>query len=299
MNPVRRSMGWLPAAGLLGLVAVCPGETINFFNPPGQTNLTSADQPMDGAFQFHLGVFEIGFTPTRENITEWAGNWTSAMPADYDAVLKSFDENHTVVSNPAPFLPGVNAYVWGMRTGPNGDEWILFRNTDWTWPSPNPMNPFPLTWNASQADQVIIGSINGPGHLMKSEAVVSYSQWQTAALSGESLNLADDDPDHDGVPNLLEFVFGTSPQQAAPPPQLTVSITEISGQRYLRISIPRLRERLAVLTVMVSDDLTNWQSGPSHTTEVSSDDTTLVVRDLTPLGSGQPRRFMKLRAVLP
>ena len=156
-----------------------------------------------------------------------------------------------------------------------------------------------LTWNASQADQVIIGSINGPGHLMKSEAVVSYSQWQTSALAGEPLNLADDDPDQDGVPNLLEFVFGTSPQQAGPPPQLNVSITEISGQHYLRISIPRLRVRLAVLTVMVSDDLTNWQSGPSHTTEVSSDGTSLVVRDLTPLGSGQSRRFMKLRVVLP
>jgi hypothetical protein len=292
-------MKWLPAAGLLGLVAVSRGETINFYNPTNQTNLTSAGQDMDGGFVFQLGVFEGGFIPSRNNITEWAGKWASAMSAGYDTGSKAFDENLTVAGNPAPFLPGASAYVWGKRTSSTGDEWILFRKADWTWPSPNPFNPLPPAWNAAQADEVIIGSINGPGHLMKSEAVVSYSQWQTAALAGEPLDLAADDPDHDGVPNLLEFVFGSPPKQAGPPPPLTVSIMETSGQRYLQISIPRLRERMAVLTVMVSDDLTDWQSGPSHTTEVSSAATSLVVRDLTPLESGQPRRFMRLKAVLP
>jgi hypothetical protein len=295
-------MNWLPAVGWIALVVVSRAESVNWYNPPpppGQGNLTSSGQPMDGAFQFNLGLFANGFTPTRANIHQWAAMWNPAMTGNYNPSTKVFDEIHTVLSNPVPFLPGASAYVWGRRTTPVGDEWILFRKSDWLWPSPNPMNPFPLDWNAAQADQVILGSINGPGHLMKSESVVSYSQWRIAALEGEPLNGPDDDPDHDGVPNLLEFVFGLPPLQAGPHPEIGVSIVAVSGQNYLRASIPRVRSRLADLTVMVSSDMLLWYSGPEHTVGVSSDETSLVVRDLTPLSAGEGRRFIKLRAVLP
>ena len=292
-------MKWLPVAGCVTLAAIARAETINWFNPQGQVNLTSSGLPMDGLFQFQLGVFTDGFTPTRRNLHKWALKWHPAMQGNYNPVTKAFDEDHTVVANPAPFLANTNAYIWGRRAAAGGDEWILFRKSAWRWPTPNPMNPFPLVWNAAEADQVVIGSINGPVHVMKSESVASYSQWQGAELAGEILNAPGDDPDDDGVPNLLEFVFGLPPKVAGPPPAIAVTITEIGGQNFLKASIPRLSGRVADLTVMVSGDLTTWHSGPEHTVEISSDATSWVVRDLTPLAAGEGRRFMKLRAIVP
>jgi len=299
MQPVRPFCLWLLPVIIIGLVTESDSETINFYNPPGQTNLTSANQPMDGSFVFQLGVFKDGFIPSRNNIHQWTSKWAVAMPAAYDTGTKAFEEFHSVLSNADPFFIGTAAYVWGKRSGTSGDEWILFRNSNWSWPSPSEINPFPLDWNAAEADQVIIGSINGPGHLMKSEAVVSYSQWQSTALADEVLNGANDDPDHDGTSNLLEFVFGSLPKQASPPPQTPVEIVEIGGQFYQQIAVPRLRERSAILTVMVSDDLEEWFSGSSHTVTVSSNATSLVVRDLTPVSPSEPKRFMKVKVHLP
>lgn len=299
MTASRQSPWWLPAAVAWGVLASAQAETINFYNPPGLVNLTSAGAAMDGTFHFELGVFSGGFVPTRNNLTEWAGKWNAAETADYSGVSHSFDGQIIVTSNISPFLAGTAAYIWGKRTGATGDEWILFRKSEWVWPAPNPMNPFPLDWNAAEADLVVIGSINGPGHLMKSESVMSYAQWRTAELAGEALDAAGDDPDADGTSNLLEFVFGTPPRVSGPPPQTSVSWAQAGAETYLQISIPRLRGRLAVLTAMVSTDLSLWQSGAAHTTEISNDVETWVVRDLVPYGPGQARRFMKLRAVLP
>ena len=300
MTFFRQSSWWLPVIGFAAVSLTASAETINFYCPPNRTNLTSSGVAMDASFQFQLGVFSGGFVPTKNNLVEWSGRWTPVIPAaDYGVGSSSFDENHTITNNIAPFLAGTAAYVWGKRSSSGGDEWILFRNSDWNWPSPNPFNPFPLDWNAALADQVIIGSINGPGHLMKSEAVLSYSQWQNTALAGESLNTPSSDPDRDGVENLLEFLFGSDPKQSGAGPQMQQTIVEVGGQEYLQCNIPRLRGRLAALTVMVSSDLIDWQFGPAHTVEVSSASGSWVVRDLTPIGPAHPKRFIKLKAVLP
>jgi len=299
MHPVRPSIFRLLAVFFIGLVPDSRAETINFYNPPNQTNLTSFGQPMDGAFVFELGVFQNGFIPARGNMNEWTAKWSMAKSGNYNPVTGAFEENFTVVSNAAPFLSGTPAYVWGKRNSASGDEWILFRKSDWNWPGTGSINPFPLDWNAAEASQIIIGSVNGPGHLMKSEAVISYSQWQFSALAGETRGGPNEDPDDDGTPNLLEFVFGSLPQQAGPPPRTPLQIVEIGGQSYQQITIPRLRERRAVLTVMVSADLMVWFSGSSHTVVVSSDAASLVVRDLTPISPDQSKRFMKVKAGLP
>ena len=287
-------MGWLVCFGASSFA-----ETINFYNPPNQTNLTSSGSAMDGSFVFQLGVFTNGFVPTRANITQWNSRWAAAEGASYLVSNKSFDETHTVSSNISPFLVGTAAWVWGKRSTSAGDEWILFRNSGWTWPAPNLFSPFPLDWNAANANQVVIGSINGPGHLMKSESVMTYSQWQSGMLAGEPLNSPTSDPDEDGVNNLLEFVFGTDPQLAGPAPQTPLQKVNVGGNDYLQIQIPRLRGRLASLTVRVSSDLVVWNSGSGHTVEVSNTVDSWVVRDLTPIGGGQSKRFLQLKAELP
>ena len=285
------------------LPAPATAETINWYNTPKKVNHTSGGQNMDASFQFQLGVFTGGFVPTVANMTQWASHWVSAQSTSYNpaAGAKSFDSNFTVTGNAAPFTVGAKGYVWGRSTAATKDEWILFRKSDWTWPAPNPMSPEPLYWNAAAANEIILGSINSGGtpFLMKSAAVSSYSQWQAGNLAGEPLSAANDDPDHDGSNNLLEFALGTPPLAPGAPVATPVDLVEVSGQKYLRISIPRGTNRLADLTVQVSGNLIQWNSGTSYTLVIEDSATALVVRDLTPYNPASPQRFMRLKAALP
>ncbi len=282
------------------VIGSADAETIFWNSSLQKTNLTSIGQNMDGTFQFQLGVFSGGFVPTAANTTQWATYWVSADAASYNpaTVTRAFDGEFTLTGNIAPLLIGVKAYVWGRSAGTIKDEWILLRKSDWILPNAGASPPNFYDWRAEDADQVILGTINASGSpfLMKSEAVFSYAQWRDASLAGEPLNGPNDDPDHDGVTNLLEFVFGTPPGQASALPPAPTSFVEIAGQSHLQISIPRLRNRLAAVTVEVSTDLINWSSGDTFTAEVSNAADVLVVRDKTPIGPGLPKRFMRLKA---
>lgn len=291
---------------LTGFALVLPVQAvqeINWYSPRSQTNLTGAGAVMDGAFQFQLGAFANGFIPTASNAADWAANWSPAATTPYlpGSNVRAFDAVLFLTSNAAPFTIGAKAYVWGRASGPGSDEWILFRANHWTWPSANPSDPAPfqIPWGAEEANEVILGTINPSGSpfLMRSTAVRSYQQWKTEALAGQPLDAPADDPDHDGVPNLLEFLFGTSPTLPNGAPATPTSFVDISGQKYLQISIPRLRDRLVSVKVEVSSDMVTWQSGTSLTVEVSNTPELLVVRDLTPVVPGLSKRFMRVKAV--
>ncbi len=274
-------------------------NTIAWFCNPNRVNHTSTGANMDAAFQFQLGVFTGTFIPTISNMSEWSSRWQSAQVSSYNTATKSFGNAFTVSANPAPFTVGKKAYIWGRKTTATASEWILFSAISWTWPAPDPMNPFTIDWNTAAADLVLAGSIDPTvaSFLMKSQAVFSYTQWQDSQLVGEILSSPNDDPDHDGTSNLLEFVFGTSPTQPTVPTLTTMTLVEISGQKYLQMSVPRLRNRLAAVTVEVSENLVNWLSGTNHLVEVTNTSELLIVRDLTPSSSGQPRRFLRVKAV--
>lgn len=289
--------GFLIGASLL--VNQVNGETISWYSPVPQSNLTSANQEMDGAFQFQLGVFANGFVPTAANIAEWAKNWVSAQSTVYNPTTKVFDGLFVVKSNASPFKKGAKAYIWHRISNSTQDEWILFRHSDWTWPGTDNLTPFPLVWNTAEANEVIIGEVNPAGNpfLMKSEAVVSYTQWQNAQLAGSSQKAPGDDADHDGVSNLMEFVFGTPPGQASAPPATPTTLVGINGQNYLQIEVPRLQNRLVKTSVEVSSDLVNWSSGDASLVNVADTPGMLIVRDKTAIGAGQGKRFMRLKAV--
>lgn len=275
------------------------GETISWYSPIPVANLTSKNQQMAGVAQFQLGVFANGFTPTASNIADWPKNWVSAQSTTYNPTTQVFDGMFTVTSNAVPFTKGAKAYIWHRSSSSTQDEWILFRKSDWTWPGTDHLSPFPLVWNTAAADQVIIGDVNPVGNpfLMKSEAVVSYAQWQNAQLAASSLKGPEDDADHDGVSNLLEFVFGSSPAQASAPPSTPTSLVGIDGQNYLQILVPRQQNHLVNTLVEVSSDLVNWNSGDSSLVNVADTPGMLIVRDKTPFGSSFGERFMRLKAV--
>lgn len=279
-------------------------QQINWYSPSPGVNRTSNGAGMNGSFQFQLGAFSNGFVPTAGNVADWAANWSPADSVAYQpvSILGVYESEFSLTGNPSPFTVGAKAYVWGRAQGTANDEWILFRATGWTWPSANPAGPppGPLFWDAADVDEVILGTVHPSGtpFLMQSAAIVTYQQWKAVALVGQPLDAPNDDPDHDGASNLLEFLFGTSPTLHGSPPATPTTLVDVSGQKHLQITIPRLRDRLVSVTVEVSSDLVSWQSGASATTEVSSTAELLVVRDLTPVGPGLPKRFMRLKAVL-
>jgi hypothetical protein len=285
---------WVAASLAFGPASA---EQISWFSDIGKTNLDSGGVAMNSAFQFELGAFGGGFVPTAANTTQWRSHWVAADSATYNPTNQRFSGGFLLGSNAAPFTVGAKAWVFGFRDTPTGSEWILFRKTTWTWPASNPMSPPTIEWNARDANEVVLGAINAIGapFLMKSAALQTYAQWQAAYLTAEPLNGPNDDPDHDGSPNLLEFVFGTPPKTAGAPTATPVSL--VGG--YLQITIPRLIGHPAGLTVEVSDNLVNWQSGSTYTQTVSDIPASLVVRDLTPLDTAHPKRFIRLRAGLP
>jgi len=110
-------------------------------------------------------------------------------------------------------------------------------------------------------------------------------------LVGVSENGVTDDPDDDGTPNLLEFIFGTSPTTANAPAATPVS--RVDG--HLVITIPRRIDWPANLVVEVSGHMETWVSGPTQTEVLSSGLSSMVVRDLTAYNPLNPKRFMRLR----
>jgi hypothetical protein len=280
-----------------GCLPLAAQVAIPWNSTPGAINLDSAGQPMDGGFTFELGVFNGLFVPTSGNMKLWVANWTGAASTSYMVATSRFAEVHTADSNDEPFVAGKATYVWGRRENAGGKEWILFRATNWNWPTAFPPGPTLAAWVANQATAVV-GEINASGSpfMMKSAATpFSWTEWQAANLSNEPLDGPLDDPEKDGTPNLLEFVFATTPTVSNPPTPTPVTLQ--SGHTV--ITIPRRIDRLATLTIEVSGDLLNWQSGPAHTEILQDDATALVVRDLTLLSPANPKRFIRLKAKLP
>src|SRR5690625_4927035 len=108
---------------------------------------------------------------------------------------------------------------------------------------------------------------------------------------------ATDDPDGDGISNLLEFALNLDPTAASrdglPQPQ---TITE-SGNDYLVLEINKNTQAVSIdLVVESSGDLQTWNSGDGHTVILEETESILRVRDALPIDSNA-RRFLRLRAV--
>lgn len=286
----------LLSLGLLALPA--RAETITWFCDPASANLDAADSPMDGFFQFQLGAFSAGFVPTASNAAEWADHWVSASTAAYHEANDLFQGQFTLTANTAPFVVNGSAWIWGFRDGGSGSDWILFRSPGWRWPAANPLHPPLIQWNAKDASVVILGSVESSGtpYLLKAGAVLTYDQWLAAEFAGNPPGAAGEDDDQDGVANFLEFVFGTSPRDRTSVRRPTVSLVEVSGQRHLQMTVPRVPGRLFHGAVEVSGDLSDWQSGAAFTTVVEEGESSVVVRDLAPFGPANPRRFIRFKA---
>lgn len=286
-------------------------QRVHWSSSLGADNRTSTGKPMDGGFYFELGVFKNGFVPTANNTEEWAANWEAAHRVKYHDRNRWFTSVVPVTNNAAPFTAGAAAYIWGFKGTEEEGEWILMRANNWTWPAVNAENkalPTTLNWTARNALTTVVGSVemkpDGTAE-MRSAAVggsrppkTEWEEWRRLELEGRThLTGAWDDADGDGVPNILEFLHGTSPLVAGERPRgvaQRMQVSEKDGRSYLEVRVPRRRDRPVEFIAEVSDDLVNWTSGSSVTSVVEDDADALTVRDRTPIGEAGPQRFMRV-----
>lgn len=127
------------------------------------------------------------------------------------------------------------------------------------------------------------------------ESGASFRTSWTIWRGQNSVQLPDDDPDKDGVPNLIEYALNLSPSAATPLHQRIVN--DLDSNQYLRLTITRNPAATDILySVEASSDLVTWT-----TTDVlilQNTSTTLQVRDTQPMTSAN-RRFMRLRVTQP
>jgi len=93
------------------------------------------------------------------------------------------------------------------------------------------------------------------------------------------------DPDGDGIPNLAEYVLGTSPRASGSP--FTFGPGAPGTLRFVPSSVAL---RFASLTVLESSNLTVWSAVPANRITTDSGGTWIVAPN------GQPRNFYRLRA---
>jgi hypothetical protein len=212
-----------------------------------------------------------------------------------------------VTSNVAPFTAGASAYVWGFSGSESQGQWILFRSTSWTWPAASDTAPVPLYWSSKDANVVVVGSLpaSGNGVGLRATAVIdspppvtTWAQWRQSKLNGLVPTNPSDDADGDGVANIIEYALGTEPGLAVdrPNPSNWLQTGNANGREYLELRVPRRRDHPVDLVVEISNDLKTWSSGATATETVEDTAQALTVRDRTPIGDGESRRFMRVRA---
>ena len=133
----------------------------------------------------------------------------------------------------------------------------------------------------------------------------SFTNWR--AQNFTPTELADDsisgpvaDPDHDGIPNLLEYSLGLSPKAAGSSGLPVAGTQPFSGKNYLTLNFNKpLTIGDVTYTVQVSNDLKTWNSGTGYVLRTDDGTTSQAVfRDATAIGDS-PSHFIRLQVTLP
>ena len=105
-------------------------------------------------------------------------------------------------------------------------------------------------------------------------------------------NNAADDPDHDGLSNLMEYALNTNPLQATPSP-LSYDFATENGSQYLRLTAPKNPDATNLLYSVEVVATLDGRWSPRVVIEHEST-VQLIVRDMEPTTSS-PHRFIRLK----
>lgn len=280
-----------------------PAAKVIWKSIPFTTNLTSDGSSLDESFTFELGTFEAGFSPSASNTAQWAENWTTLDRVAFNADNQFFASTVSFDTNDAPFILGAKVYIWGFN-GTSPAQWILLSDATWTWP--DAALGFPVTMQAADASQEILGEVDSNSGLRTAEVVGSVSsalsseqwlesQFDTGQLSDETISGLDADPDGDGLDNRMEMALGTDPNvvDLVGSVPYTVDFMNEESFFYLRIAVDKQPIQGLTYRIETSPDLLSWYSEQPHTHMLEETATRLVVRDNVPYQAGT-NRFIRL-----
>ncbi len=130
----------------------------------------------------------------------------------------------------------------------------------------------------------------------------TYAAWAARTLTGGNASKqgVQDDPDHDNVPNLIEWASGTNPAVADFP--ITVVPSSISGNFTIRYTRSKLVDPSVLVIPQFSAELTNWfdpLTGTAVETHQESESGTLETWTATSYLISPERQFSRLEVIAP
>jgi len=119
-----------------------------------------------------------------------------------------------------------------------------------------------------------IGDNSSATVVIVDDDAVFFEFW---ALENNVAALPENDPDNDGFSNLAEYALGLNPLASDGAEATFLTLTSDTGQQYLTLEVNRFKKRLDIdYIVEVSENLSDWFSGPSHTIILEDTPTRLV-----------------------
>ena len=126
-------------------------------------------------------------------------------------------------------------------------------------------------------------------------ALESWRQTHFGTSSGTGQFANDADKDKDGLPNLVEYALGLSPNTASPWP-----LTIRRDGALLKVGYSRLKTATGVSCVIEwSDSLTGTWSSAGVSSAVITEDASRENVEATVSAGTAGRRYLRLRAVIP
>ncbi len=153
--------------------------------------------------------------------------------------------------------------------------------------------------DGSQAPEILVEGETSPFgiSLLAPAEGETFAEWVINQGIPEGMRGPSDDPDGDGIPNLLEYALGLNPLAPDLGGLPAGAIETVDATSYLTLTVNRNPLATGLTWIVeVSDDLLDWQSGDEAVTVIETTAATLKVRDNVPSDSVL-RRFIRLRVV--
>jgi hypothetical protein len=188
-------------------------------------------------------------------------------------------------------LPDAFTSLWSQRNGPTG---LTFGNTaliDTTATLTN-SGSYGLRLMANDTGTTSFFDLDFSAYTSP------FAQWLATSSTGDPNNVAFEataDTDGDGLLNLMEYAIGTNGTVNNANPQV-VTLAEASGDKYLRISIPK--NTAATDVTFSAEACSNMASWSSTGLIIEPSATHFIARDNVPAAPGV-QRFMRVRVVRP